>query len=580
MVVTRTRRGLRRASRRASRRATGWGIAALLGSLCALLALSGATVPAVTADAVAGADAAAADSPPAARAIPRRPNIVVVMADDMRQDDLRFAPNVRRLFRGGGVEFRNSFSNYPLCCPARASFLTGRLAHNHKVLSHERPYGYAAFDDSRTIATTLRRANYRTGFIGKYLNGYGKQRSLVTGRSSYEYVPRGWTRWLGAVQRPNRRRPAGGTYHYTRTVYNIDGKATGRRFHGQYQTHTMGRFSRQLVDRFSRGRQPFFLYLSFVAPHHGGPPEKDDPRPHRVDGRKYKYVTPAVPRQVRGRFNRMVRRAPGVPAHGRQPDPSVSDMPRFLRHKPLDRYDRAALREVTRQRGESISVLDREVGRLVTKLRREGELSRTVLIFTSDNGYFLGEHRRRGGKVLAHEPSLRVPFLIRGPGIPRGQRRYAPITTVDQAATVLALAGATGRHPLTLDGRSSLPDLRHDRPWDEAVLDEALLARLRKRDAAFTDARGAIGIRTARWSYIRYRTGAAELYDLRTDPDQLVNRARDAELSDTRDRLDQVWREARNCQGSGCRVALPAGLSTDRATTKRLTEGWFSSVRR
>ena len=113
-----------------------------------------------------------------------RPNIVLVMADDMRVDDMRYAPNLRRLVGRNGLTFRNSFSPYPLCCPARASLLTGSYAHNHHVWWHARPYGYAVFDDSHTVATALRAAGYRTGLVGKYLNGYGTMRSLVTGRPS------------------------------------------------------------------------------------------------------------------------------------------------------------------------------------------------------------------------------------------------------------------------------------------------------------------------------------------------------------------------------------------------------------
>src|SRR4051794_23899238 len=107
-----------------------------------------------------------------------KPNIVMVMADDMRTDDLRFMPSVRRLLVGTGLSFRNSFSPYPLCCPARASFLTGRYAHNHHVYSHASPYGFESFDDHATLATALQQSGYQTGFVGKYLNGYGAEDSL------------------------------------------------------------------------------------------------------------------------------------------------------------------------------------------------------------------------------------------------------------------------------------------------------------------------------------------------------------------------------------------------------------------
>ena len=120
----------------------------------------------------------------------RHPNVLVIETDDMRWDDVRWMPNVRRLIQARGLSFESSFSPYPLCCPSRASFLTGRYAHNHEVLSHAEPFGFASFRDKRTIATVLQKAGYRTGLVGKYLNGYGQQ-ALRNGEPSLNYVPPG-----------------------------------------------------------------------------------------------------------------------------------------------------------------------------------------------------------------------------------------------------------------------------------------------------------------------------------------------------------------------------------------------------
>src|SRR6476619_3685923 len=102
-----------------------------------------------------------------------KPNIVTIMADDMRTDDLRWMPNVRRLVEDQGLDFRNSFSSNPLCAPARSSLLTGQYSHNTGVVSVERPSNYVAFDDRATVSTALNSAGYNTLFLGKYLNGYG-----------------------------------------------------------------------------------------------------------------------------------------------------------------------------------------------------------------------------------------------------------------------------------------------------------------------------------------------------------------------------------------------------------------------
>jgi len=139
--------------------------------------------------------AAAAPSPPLRRVdatTPRKqPNVLVIETDDMRWDDLRWMPSVRRLIQGKGLSFENSFAPYPLCCPSRSSFLSGRYTHNHHVYTHLEPYGFAAFHDQHTIATVLEGAGYHTALVGKYLNGYGQQ-TLRSGKPSLDYVPPGW----------------------------------------------------------------------------------------------------------------------------------------------------------------------------------------------------------------------------------------------------------------------------------------------------------------------------------------------------------------------------------------------------
>src|SRR6476646_893782 len=187
-------------------------LGALVLVLVAALVIGGSAGP-------SGRVGAPAVTPAAAAAT--KPNIVMVMADDMRTDDLRFMPSVRHLLVDRGLTFRNSFSHYPLCCPARASFLTGEYAHNHHVYSHEAPWGFGALDDRASIATALHESGYNTAFIGKYLNGYGAQRSKVTGGPSFHYVPNGWTDWYAAVQRPGGSPyRSGGTYNYMHTIFN------------------------------------------------------------------------------------------------------------------------------------------------------------------------------------------------------------------------------------------------------------------------------------------------------------------------------------------------------------------------
>ena len=554
-------------------------VRAMVPALALLLSATAATTTATTA--TAAATAAPAPSrvlPTVDRADERRagrPNIVLVMADDMRVDDLDFAPNVRRLVARRGLSFENSFSPFPLCCPARTSFLTGSYAHNHGVLWHDAPYGYAAFDDSRTIATSLRRAGYRTGFVGKYVNGYGSMRSKVSGGPSYRYVPKGWTDWRAGFENPGADGIHGGTYYYWDTPYNVNGRVDNDQA-GEYQTVTIADFALDIIRGFARASDPFFVWVSFVAPHHGGPTEPDDP-----SGDSFK--TPARPGWVRGRFDDVVRRPSGMPRRGPS-ERDVSDKPEHFQQLPEVRgARRAALTEVTRQRAEAVYVMDRQVGRLVRGLKAAGEWRDTVLVFTSDNGYFLGEHRKVDGKVRAHEPSLRVPLLVTGPGMRGGEKRYDPISTIDLTATFLDIAGARPPHPA--DGTSRWASMRRgDRGWTQPVVTESIHTSS-GGDRAWRwfpqgEPRTALGVRTPRYSYTRYRNGEAELYDLREDPLQQRNRYGDGAVAGTQDLLDDALRAAKDCAGADCRAPLPPELQATAGEARTLTRHYWKVVDR
>ncbi len=569
--------------RRARRRAV---VPVVLGALLAalLLTLPGGTSPAPRhVAAPRAAPQAAPQVVPAATASSKR-NVVMVMADDMRTDDLRFMPAVRRLLVDRGLTFRNSFSPYPLCCPARASFLTGRYAHNHHVYSHENPYGFKSFDDHATLATALQASGYNTGFVGKYLNGYGREPSLVTGGPSFNYVPNGWTDWYGAVDRPeDSTYKSGGTYNYMHTIFNINGR-TDDTHAGQYQTNVLGRFARGLVQKYHRSPRPFFLYLSAVAPHFGGPREKGDPT-HvlRADGSYVRVATPARPEWVRGRFDQQVRRASGLPADGGPSEANINDKPRPMRwHLEPGKPERAAVLSLTRQRAEALYVLDREVQQLVATLKRTGEYRNTVIMFTSDNGYFLGEHRMLQGKIKPHEPSLRVPFIMAGPGIPHGQR-FDPVTTPGVTATIAQLAGARSSMAYPADGLSVVRSLHRDRGWKVPVVTEGLEKNkvfprsIVRKSPGFRDPRSTIGIRTARWKYVLYSDGDGELYDLDHDPNELRNLVYDARYAGVRARLNKVWTAYKDCAGKTCRAPMMKSLrrtpAQEKAGTNRQSRG-------
>jgi arylsulfatase A-like enzyme len=470
------------------------------------------------------------------------------MADDMRADDLNWMPNVKNLIAAQGASFVNSFAPYPLCCPSRASFLKGQYAHNHGVLGNSLPFGFPAFGDKSTIATDLQRAGYATVFLGKYLNHYGPE-PAPDGSSDHSthYVPPGWTDWRGAPEVMRHGRNHGGPYNYRDTTLNVNG--TLQPHQGAYQTKLFGKISTAIIDHRASGR-PFFFWASYVAPHFGSPVEPDD-----------LGVSPAVTDAVRDRFDNIITSPPG------SVEGDVSDKPLFIQSRaaPSD-HQIAVFTEHYRQRIEALTILDYQVKETIAALRRSGELANTFVIFTSDNGYLLGEHRT-GGKILPYEPSLRVPLVIRGPGIPAGVTRDDPAMTIDLAPTIDQMASAST--PRDMDGQSLLQTARTgDDGWTRAVLTETgPYGQLDSwMQGATTDpgsqaARFGLGIRTARYLYVRWASEEFELYDLSADPEEFNNVVDDPAYALVLESLRSSLAAIRDCHGAGCRQPLPSDLT-------------------
>ena len=507
-----------------------------------------------------------------------RPNVVMVMVDDMRVDDQKYMPWTRRLIARQGVNFVNAVSPYPLCCPARASTLSGLYVHNHRVFDTMPPFGFTSFDDSSTLATWLERGGYANALLGKYLNGYGwMPEPGTTSGNTLRYVPPGWTDWRASFDGgfPAGHPQTGNTYAYFNTTLSDNGRGFVSN-RGRYQTEVYGNLSQQIVREHARSDKPFFYYLSFTAPHNGAPRERRDPDPVvRSDGKRVDFPTPAVPPAYHGMFNRRIKQAPGADW-----DPAkTTNKPEHLRLPALTGAERAAMLDLTRQRAEALHVVDLQVRRLVRSLRASGELEETFILFTSDNGYFLGEQGIRSGKTLPHDPALRVPLLVRGPGIPVGEKRYDPFMTIDLAPTIADFAGVRPGHPV--DGTSMLPVARHgDRGWKRAVLTatgprdtvqdvDDTGAPLDAQDPGRRELRWALGVRTDRYLYVRVAAGEGvdeELYDMALDPKQLHNLVRrdpvtgqnvvepgyTLTLKLLRDELQRV----RACDGAACREPM------------------------
>ena len=352
-----------------------------------------------------------------------------MMTDDQTARSLRVMSNVRRLLARRGTTFTRSFTVYPQCCPSRASFLTGQYAHNHGVLGNSPPAGgYAKLDHSNTLPVWLQNAGYRTAHIGKYLNGYGAGNPLE--------IPPGWTEWRGSVD------PS--TYRYTGYTLNENGTLTT---YSRYQTDVYARKAVDVIRRRAPRARPFFLSVAFLAPHQGEPADPDDPGAG--------IGTPSPAARHRNAF--ASARLPRPPSFN---EANVSDKPPGIRSRVLLPPVRvAAIRENYQQELESLLAVDRAVARVVRALRESSELGNTFVIFTSDNGFFHGEHRVAQGKNLPYEPAIRVPLVVRGPGVPAGRRLTKRVANIDLAPTIVDAAEA--RAGRVMDGRSLLPFFAH-----------------------------------------------------------------------------------------------------------------------
>ncbi len=414
---------------------------------------------------------------------PSRPNFVFVLVDDLRFDALGctghpFArtPNIDRLAREGAT-FRNAFVTTPLCSPSRASFLTGLYAHGHGVRdnsNHDRLSHRLV-----TFPRLLRDAGYETAYVGKWHMGTDDS-------------PRpGFDHWVSFR----------GQGRYADQVLNVDGEATQTE---GYLTDILSDHAVAFLQR--RHERPFALYLSHKAVHGPFTPAErheglyaDQPIPRPESAEDRLEGKPALTREE--------ARAPAKKAGAGNARAPAKEARR-----------RGTGTEVIRNQLRALRSIDEGVGRVLEALERAGSLDETLVIFTSDNGYFWGEHGL-GDKRWAYEESIRIPLLMRLPGLIEGGSRIDGIAlNVDIAPTLLDLAGAA--IPAGSHGRSLVPLLRGEAiPWREAMLAEYL------REERYPQTPSWQAVRTGRWKLIHYTEleGMDELYDLRADPHELRN---------------------------------------------------------
>jgi N-acetylglucosamine-6-sulfatase len=442
-----------------------------------------------------------------------KPNVLVILTDDQTVESMRVMAGVRGELGAAGTTFERSFVSNPLCCPSRATLYTGQYSHNHGVIGNRPPEGgYGRLDKSEWLPIWLQRAGYHTVHIGKFMNRYGLD-------SPDTEVPPGWNEWYTSVD------PS--TYSFTEYRLNENGVV---RWGENYSTDEYSDRAVDAVERLAPSTEPFFLAVAYLAPHNGSPSEPDDPA---WPG------TPAPAPRHRNAF--AAEPLPRPPAFN---EADVADKPSFIRTLPrMSAGRRAAIRELYQQELESLLAVDEGIVRVVAALREAGELENTLIMFTSDNGFFHGEHRVEFGKVMVYEPSIRVPLILRGPGVPAGERRRQLVTNADLAPTIMEAAGAVpaGRVP---DGRSLFPLLR-DRglAWGRELLVEG---------APGYQAVAYAALRNDRYVYAEHENGERELYDLQRDPHQLENAIGQARYAAVEAQLAERLALLSACGGQTC----------------------------
>lgn len=460
-------------------------------------------VVAVVVSALAGAGEPSS-STPVEREAAGRPNVVLILTDDMRADELRFMPKTRRLLVREGVRFTNALSPHPMCCPARAELVTGQYGQNNGVRHNKGRWGGAKrlHGIDRMIGRWLQAAGYRTSYHGKFLNGYERLRPMPR--------PAGWTEWDAQVD---------GIYTY-RWGRFFNGDRVGR----TYITKTMTERSGDTIDRFA-GRQPFFTIINHVAPHstlsHPNLPRWE---PKYDDA--YRHVRP--PSFAAPSFN----------------EQRVGDLPRGLRMRKVSRSRIAA---IFHARVRALRSVDDAVAATVRRLERLGELDNTYLVLTSDNGYAMGEHRLKAKNFLIDEV-LEVPLVVRGPGFAPGTVEDTPVTLVDLAATFVDWALATPAHPL--DG-VSIELLRAD---DQPPVRDTILVQTGDQRPDSTPGWDYRGVTTSRYLFGHRagKPGTGILFDRQRDPYALRNMFWDRDYRAIRRELTRRTRILSRCAGADC----------------------------
>jgi N-acetylglucosamine-6-sulfatase len=485
----------------------------------------------------------------------RPPNMILIVTDDLTVDDLnpntlKHMPNLRALIEKG-TTFDNAFATNALCCPSRATILRGQYTHNHQILSNHVPLGgaekfrYLGHENS-TMATWAKEQGYRTALFGKYMNDYTDR-----------YATSGWDRWYALAG------------NFLSDDLNENGRIVSYDPERYHLDDVISDKASDYVERAAKAEPPFFttnrpflMWIGTKAPHQPATPAARD---------ENAYPDLALPEP------------PGFD------EKDVSDKPGWVAdNPPLGLEQNRYMKKLHRKRLQSMLAVDDMIGNLVKTLKQSGELNNTYIFFTSDHGFHLGEHRLGAGKWTPYEEDIRVPLIVRGPGVLEGRTLHHMVLNNDLAPTFADLAGAEA--PSFVDGRSLKPLLTQEptpvEDWRGRFLVESVAERgavprppfvkesevtplltgdplpngWRRTSVASARSSEEWGrpwmkaLRTEDYLYVEYKSGEHELYDLRKDPYELDNEYASAS-PDLKQRLEGQLDALRQCSAEECRAA-------------------------
>jgi N-acetylglucosamine-6-sulfatase len=478
-----------------------------------------------------------------------KPNIIMFTTDDQTVRDLVAMPKTMSLIASQGANFPHAYVSMSLCCPSRITVQTGEYAHNHHVMGNTPPQGgYGVFNDKNDLPVWLQQAGYRTIQVGKMPNGFGTE-------TNETYVPPGWGPYNGGSG-------PGEFYGFIKPAsayfgFDLDENGVLKQYSADdYQTDVYADIATERIDAHftNHSTQPLYMQVQFFAPHD---PANPDP--------KYANAFATAPLPIDPSFN----------------EKNVRDKPGWIRA--IRRFGTGLIAKIQtryQRRLETLLSVDDAIERIVNEVNAKGELGNTYFIFTSDNGFMQGQHRLHQGKFAPYEPSIQVPLLMRGPGIPAGGQPRSLVWNGDITATILKIADANPG--LQQDGRSLLPyardpNLRSTRPilietgppgaTNEPGTPVSAASGRRvhfskyvknlDQDHTAQIARAIVApryraIRTGRYLLVKYSDGSRELYDLKRDPLELKSKYKDSRYFPVRKYLLKKLKGLVLCAGADC----------------------------